>query len=477
MKKLNYAVIGALFFSSINAQIQNGGLEHSKADLPKHWDIKKYDLYDIKTDFKQKHTGRASLQIIGNSNDLKTLQNFSQSIPLTTDALQKIEISTFIKSESITGNIDFWAQLKDSDNRIIDFRNFISQGKIVSANKDWIKYTMTFFINKNCKELVLGGALYGSGTVWFDDFEMHRIKISNEKNSEIAVNYIDKAKTIMKTHSIFTDKIDWNTAENDLALISKGMQTIDDTTPALTYLLQQIKIVGDNHSFIESKERSDKRKVSNPKGIEPEYQLIDQNIGYISVPGFSSSNKELGNEFALKIHDMIKKLDSENNIKGWIVDLRSNTGGTMYPMIAGLGNLTGEGILGYFAENNNKKTPWFYQKGKIVYYEIKEPYSLKNPDQKTAVLIGPKTASAGEITAIAFIGKHNTKLFGQPTRGLTTGNKVFPLSDGRNLVLSSSYDMDRNGKAYQRKISPDVFVESSPDKDMDIEAAKSWIME
>ncbi|MGE8553450.1 MAG: S41 family peptidase [Chryseobacterium jejuense] len=477
MNKLKYAVIGAFFFSSINAQIQNGGFENSTANLPKHWDIKKYDLYDIKIDSKQKHTGKASLQLIGNSNEPKTFQNFSQSIPLNTNALQKIEISAYIKSESTTGNIDFWAQLKDSDNKIIDFRNFISQGKIISANKDWTKYTMTFFINRNCKELVLGGTLYGSGTVWFDDFEVHEVKSSEEAPSETAVKYIDRAKTIMKTNSIFTDKIDWNVVENDLALISKGMQTTDDTTPALTYLLQQIKAAGDNHSFIESKERSEKRKVSNPKGIEPEYQLIDQNIGYISVPGFSSSNKELGNEFALKVHDMIKKLDSENNIKGWIVDLRNNTGGTMYPMIAGLGNLTGEGILGYFAENNNKKTPWNYQKGKIVYYEIKEPYSLKNPNQKIAVLIGPKTASAGEITAIAFIGKNNTKLFGQPTRGLTTGNKVFPLSDGRNLVLSSSYDMDRNGKAYQGKISPDVSVESSPGKDMDIEAAKKWIVE
>lgn len=477
MKKLNYAVIGALFFSSFNAQVKNGSFENSKAGLPEHWEIKKYDLYDIKTDPKQKYTGKASIQIVGNSYDYKTFQNFSQSIPFTTDRLQKIEISAYIKSENVTGKIDLWAQLKDSSGKMIDFQNFISQGKIIASNKDWTKYAMTFFIDKNSKEILLGGTLYGSGNVWFDDFETHEIKISTEASSETATAYIDRAKTIIKTHSIFTDQVDWPIVENNLTKISKGMQTIDDTTPALTYLLQQIKTAGDNHSFIESKDRSEKRKVSNPKGLEPEYKLIDQTIGYISVPGFSSSNKELGNEFAQKIHDMIKKMDSENDIKGWIVDVRNNTGGTMYPMILGLGNLTGEGNLGYFAENNNKKTPWIYQKGKIVYYEVKDLYSLKKANQKVAVLIGPKTASAGEITAIAFIGKDNTKLFGRSTRGLTTGNKVFPLSDGRNLVLSSSYDADRNGKAYQGKILPDVTVKETPDKDADIEAAKTWIME
>ena len=112
--------------------------------------------------------------------------------------------------------------------------------------------------------------------------------------------------------------------------------------------------------FIESKENFEKRKVSNPKGIEPEYQLINNNIGYIMVPGFNSANKEIANNFAEKIQNMIKKLDSENNIKGWVVDLRKNTGGNMYPMIAGLGSLVGEGNLGYFVAKNRKDT-WKYE--------------------------------------------------------------------------------------------------------------------
>jgi len=37
----------------------------------------------------------------------------------------------------------------------------------------------------------------------------------------------------------------------------------------------------------------------------------------------------------------------EMNPAGWIIDLRGNSGGNMYPMLAGLSSLLGEGVLGY----------------------------------------------------------------------------------------------------------------------------------
>ena len=88
------------------------------------------------------------------------------------------------------------------------------------------------------------------------------------------------------------------------------------------------------------------------------------------------------------------------------------------------------------------------------------------------------TASSGEATAISFIGKTNVRTFGTPSAGLTSANKGFKLSDGKMILLASSYEMDRTGKNYTGKIQPDELVEPSKDlnNDNQIQLATQWIL-
>lgn len=125
-----------------------------------------------------------------------------------------------------------------------------------------------------------------------------------------------------------------------------------------------------------------------------------------------------------------------------------------------------------------KKTAWKYKNGKTSYTNTSKPYHLKNENNRIAVLIGPYTASSGEATAISFIGKTNVKTFGTPSAGLTSANDGFKLSDGKMLLLASSYEMDRTGKNYTGKIEPDEFVEPSKNSEADnqIQAASQWIL-
>ena len=78
---------------------------------------------------------------------------------------------------------------------------------------------------------------------------------------------------------------------------------------------------------------------------------------------------------------------------------------------------------------------------------------------------------SGEATAISFIGRLNTQLLGQPSRGLTTGNVEFELSDGAVRVLTTVVKMDRNGQVYAGSIIPDVTT-SNPAQD-----AVKWLLE
>ncbi|ATP55628.1 hypothetical protein CPT03_03665 [Pedobacter ginsengisoli] len=65
-----------------------------------------------------------------------------------------------------------------------------------------------------------------------------------------------------------------------------------------------------------------------------------------------------------------------------------------------------------------QKNNWYYAKGKCgvgkgVPLTVPNPYKIKNKNTKIAVLIGPRTSSSGEMTAISFIGKKTTRLFGE----------------------------------------------------------------
>lgn len=480
MKKIILSISLLVEGVFIQAQLQNPGFEKEESSFPVNWSSKPNDAYEIKIDPLIKHSGTSSLLLSSKSPEEKGRKSFFQTVNIPGSGLRKLQINAYIKSEKTAGNVDIWCQVRGENKKYLNIGNFNNQSNKVILKDDWKKYSLEFIVDdKDSKNFVVGGQLIGGGKAWFDDFSITEIPFSQNPSSQIALTYIDEFKNIVKSNSIFKDKIDWSTLETNLHKLSRGMETIQDTDPAIQYIMKTLSNVGDDHSLIDNKQFSEEKKSNKSAPVEPEYKLLNKNIGYIMVPRFSSMNEKVINAFAQKIQNMIKQLDSENNIKGWIVDLRNNQGGNMNPMIVGLGPLTGEGSLGYFVMDANNKFPWYYEDGQTNGAKISEPYKLKKPDQKIAVLIGPSTASSGEVVTISFIGKSNAKTFGQPSAGYTSANRNFDLSDGKTLYLASSYEMDRTGKEYKGKIEPDVLITPSTDKNVDaeIQKASEWILE
>ena len=154
----------------------------------------------------------------------------------------------------------------------------------------------------------------------------------------------------------------------------------------------------------------------------------------------------------------------------------------MEPMIAGLGPLFSSEKLGALIDVNGISNSWYYKDGRYYGDDYKGWTVLKpfkpSSDLPIAVLIGNQTGSSGEIVTISFIGNSNTKSFGQPTWGLTTGNGSFELKDGSQIFLASTVMSDRNGKLYTSSITPDYMIEDflTTENDEVIDAAKTWIM-
>ncbi|ARS40301.1 hypothetical protein CA265_11810 [Sphingobacteriaceae bacterium GW460-11-11-14-LB5] len=487
MKKTLLVILATALSHSGFTQFKNESFETKKDHslAPSDWNFTSVAGYTGQRDDSISHSGKSSFKLTG-SDQIKanTFQNVSQLIAYETKGFEQIQLSGYVKLKEVEQSLAFWCQVWDKDNKMIGFENIQSQQPVLKGSSEWKQYSLRLSLPKETKKLYFGVYLMGKGTAWIDDFTIEKLDNPYSPPSEEITRYISEVRKIIKENSIYRDSLNWADIDEGIKFFSSGLKTVTDAAKINSYILSTLKKAGDNHSFFQTRVNAQKYASENTNPEKTTSALLENNMGYIQVPGFGSLDKKTMDEFANDIQQQICRLDTANQIQGWVVDLRKNTGGNMYPMIAGLGPLISTGELGYFVYPDEKKTkyhPWTYTSSdkptSTMGITISKPYQIKNKDSKVAVLIGPRTSSSGEMTTISFIGKAHTKLFGEPTGGYTTANRGFKLADGSYLYLASSYTADRNKKEYRGKIQPDVLIKPSGDGDEVLKAAVKWLSE
>jgi carboxyl-terminal processing protease len=294
--------------------------------------------------------------------------------------------------------------------------------------------------------------------------------------------YLDQALDLMQQHSINRAQIDWTRLRRAAHTLVANALTPADTYPAIKGALSSL---GDGHHsmFLPPDQvaalQSGALDAANPG---PSGKLLDNGLAYLLVPGVVGSAEGVEG-YAATVQRLIRELDAAQPC-GWVVDLRRNNGGAMWPMLAGIGPLLGEGQPGAFVTPDGQQTPWFYGGGRAGYGDSVQTelegavvYPPLDPLPPVAVLTGRTTFSSGEAIAVAFRGRPDTRSFGLETGGLTTANDEFPLSDGAWILLTVSRFADRTGRVYSGPIVPDEIVnppETWPDPVL--EAAAAWLL-
>jgi C-terminal processing protease CtpA/Prc len=280
---------------------------------------------------------------------------------------------------------------------------------------------------------------------------------------------------------------------------AKGAITTADTYDAIRHALF---LIGDNHSWFFEPDQVGSAPPApvGPSPVEPgpaappslasppTGKRLESKIGYVLMPTFNSMglSAEQIADHATSYHALISEIDAEG-MCGWIVDLRANNGGNMWPMLAGIGPILGEGRVGMFIDPDSVKNHWYYENGRslngtnIQTSVNGTPYELIDPDPTVAIIHGRITASSGEAQVIAFTGRPNTKSFGQETTGVPTANRGFYLSDGALLNLTVSWMADRTGRKYWLPLLPDEDMPGDlaqdPALDPVVWRAEEWILQ
>lgn len=288
----------------------------------------------------------------------------------------------------------------------------------------------------------------------------------------VADTYLNNMISTMQTNSINRNKIDWTSFKIKVLEKAKDAQNISDikVKEAITMALNLLQ---DSHSFYQYSNGSyifNTTSTLSCKSVPPIIPSTDSEIGYVKISGFSGDANS-ANNFAQNIQAIIKNADSPT-IKGWIVDLRGNTGGNMWPMIAGVSPILGDGVFGYFIGPNGDEIKCSYGNGNTNGVKIIEQYNLIKPNPKVAVLTDQSTASSGEAVTIAFKEREKTKSYGNATCGVSTANQGFKLSDGAMLYLTVSTMADRTKKLYGNSVIPDVVEQN---QQVYLQQAITWL--
>ena len=277
----------------------------------------------------------------------------------------------------------------------------------------------------------------------------------------------------MQGKSIARLTIDWTDFRAKVFAEAGAAQTIPDLYSAIRLALT---LLADGHSLyraasgtvIAYRVRSCGAPVTGTPALPP-------TIGYVRVPAFSGSAAD-ATALAGAIQHAIREADRDD-LAGWIVDVRGNGGGNMWPMIAGVGPILGEGLAGYFIEPDDAAERWGYRhggswSGETVLQPVLSPYRLRRERPRVAVLTDGGVASSGEAVVIAFKRRPGTRFFGTATCGLSTANEAYALDDGATLLLTTAVMADRARTPYGGSVQPDEFA---ADTRAAVQRAIAWL--
>jgi hypothetical protein len=293
-------------------------------------------------------------------------------------------------------------------------------------------------------------------------------------NPEAARAHLNAVLSTMQTNSINRDTIDWASFRTEVLAAAGEPRTLADVHPAI---LTALRLLGDGQSYYQVSAGTliGPSPVGGCVGGAPAPTALPATIGYFKV-GMCDCFGSAVDQYAESVQRAIRDADRPGLV-GWIVDLRGNIGGNMWAMIAGVGPVLGEGIIGW-VQYNDREYEREYRDGAALslsepFARVKSAYRLINEQPKVAVLTDGGVSSSGEAVTVFFRGRPATRSFGTSTCGHHHLQHSFHFTDG-TLFLVTNQHADRQKRRYAGSITPDELV---TDANETVTRAVAWLLD
>lgn len=169
------------------------------------------------------------------------------------------------------------------------------------------------------------------------------------------------------------------------------------------------------------------------------HEIIDDNVGYIKITSFDSQTYD---EFKAAVDSLQKQ-----GIKGLILDLRNNPGGSLYESVRIADEILGKGMIVYTEDRNKNKLEEYYSDNNRISLPL-------------VVLINENSASASEIVAGAIQDHKAGILVGTKTFGKGSVQEIEPFQNGTGIKLTIARYYLPSGRSIDGiGVEPDIEVE------------------
>ena len=175
-------------------------------------------------------------------------------------------------------------------------------------------------------------------------------------------------------------------------------------------------------------------------------KVMDNNIGYFRLTSFNENSSQ-------QLKNKIGKIKNENEINGFILDLRNNPGGLLSQAVKISDFFLNDGeIVSTRGRQKRENRKWFAKKGDQI------------DGKPLIVLINYGSASASEIVAGALKDHKRAILIGENSYGKGSVQSIIPLKNKGAIRLTISKYYLPSGKSISEVgVTPDFEVEEDDD--------------
>ena len=324
------------------------------------------------------------------------------------------------KLKYIQQYIDFYSYYEQDKDKFID--------SVYSALLQSLDDNYAVYYNEEAYNAILegnSGEYYGIGCVVTQNVQTGYVTVVQPyKNSPAYEAGIAVGDIILKADDIELTGMDLNEAVS-------YMKGGEGTEVMLTVI----------HEGEEKIVKVKRRKIEIPT---VEYEMLEDDIGYIEITGFEEVTE---GQFSQAVDSLIAE-----GAKGLVFDVRSNPGGSYDVVVAMLDKLLPEGTLVYTEDKyGNRQT------------ETSDAACVELP---MAVIINGDSASASEIFAGAMQDYDAAEIIGTTSYGKGIVQSIIPIGDGTGMKFTiASYFTPKGVCIHGIGIEPDEKVELPKDKD------------
>jgi carboxyl-terminal processing protease len=197
-----------------------------------------------------------------------------------------------------------------------------------------------------------------------------------------------------------------------------------------------------------------------PAGALPWGEVINNANGsfyYLRIPSFLTPS------MANEVHALVKAAKA-TTVKGVIVDLRDNPGGSLIELVGAVAAFSSTNAVQKLETIDANDLTFRFVAGKVTFNDACNSDSgsvaILNPDEwtgKVAILETGYSASASEFFAQMLRLGGKATIIGEETAGVgNTFTYTVPISSGRAISVTAGRVRNRNGAYFTETVKPDI---------------------